>query len=225
MEWWIIVCWGGLVGWDSSSFPQAMISRPLPAAVLLGLALGQPLAGAIIGVVVEAYSFSALPIGAARYPEAGTAAVAATGAYVLVTDAVAAPHLLFVAIVFTLAWEHVGGASVGLMRRLNERLAAPPTDVGSLEPSWVTRRHLAALGIDLLRALLVTTAGTVLAVGLLLVTERGWGLTADVGFGLLAAGAAGMLGAALMLFGGWAERRLSFLLGLVCGVALLLLLP
>ena len=72
---------GGIVGLDATSFPQAMLSRPLVAGALAGLVFHRPLEGMLIGAVIEIFDLSNLPIGAARYPDSGTATVAGVGAF------------------------------------------------------------------------------------------------------------------------------------------------
>src|SRR5690606_8090213 len=76
-----VALWGGMVGLDAASFPQVMISRPLVAATVTGLLAGRPADGLLLGVILEAFALLILPVGAARYPESGTGAVAAAGAY------------------------------------------------------------------------------------------------------------------------------------------------
>ncbi|HZG42780.1 MAG TPA: PTS sugar transporter subunit IIC, partial [Longimicrobium sp.] len=61
---------GGVLALDATSFGQFMLSRPLIAAVLAGIATGSAQAGIVIGVLLEALQLAVLPVGAARYPEA-----------------------------------------------------------------------------------------------------------------------------------------------------------
>jgi mannose PTS system EIIC component len=63
-----IMLLGGFVALDATSFPQVMISRPLVAGALTGFVLGDPVAGALVGGLLEVFHLSVLPIGAARYP-------------------------------------------------------------------------------------------------------------------------------------------------------------
>lgn len=220
--WAAVLVWGGLVGVDATSFLQIMISRPFPAATLMGAALGQPMMGAIIGAVLEALSLTVLPIGAARYPESGTAAVAATAAYISVSGGTFVPALILVVILFALVWERVGGMSTVAMRRLNGRLAALPPGTEHVEPGWIVRRHLLCLGLDFARGALVSIVGYVAGALVLLAAYEAWSLGESAALGLLAAGATGMIAAALTLFGGLRERWLVFGIGLLCGVGLLL---
>ncbi|AMW04788.1 PTS sugar transporter subunit IIC [Gemmatimonas phototrophica] len=67
----------GVAGLDVVSFPQAMISRPIVAATLGGAFLGAPEAGLVCGTALECLALEALPVGASRYPEWGSASVVA----------------------------------------------------------------------------------------------------------------------------------------------------
>ncbi|MGH7481020.1 MAG: PTS sugar transporter subunit IIC [Longimicrobiales bacterium] len=222
MEWLVVLLWGGIVGLDATSFPQVMISRPLPAAALLGALIGEPLAGALIGGLVEVFSLSSLPMGAARYPESGTAAVAATGAYAVVATGVV-PPLVLLAVVFALGWERVTGGSVAVLRRVNERIAAVDPEQREVGAAWVTRRHLLALGLDFGRAASLTMIGWGFALVLLAAADGDWGFRTIAAFGALAIGGAALVGSVLPLFGRWSDRGLVFLLGLVLGIGLALL--
>jgi len=223
MSWLPLALWGALVGLDATAFPQAMISRPLVAATLTGLLLGRPLEGAVLGAILETFALPILPIGAARYPETGTAAVAATAAYAAATPDFHLPALLL-ATLFALAWEHAAGASVTLLRRLNERLAGTLPDRPAAGPRDIERRHLAALSLDALRGATTTLLGALAGSLLLRTFAAGWTLHPTAPAAALAAATTAMLAAALHLFGGWTERKKPFTLGLLCGLALLLLL-
>src|SRR5690625_2015163 len=150
MTWLWVAGWGGLVGVDATSFAQLMLSRPLVAAPVTAAFFGRPLEGLVLGVILELFALPILPIGAARYPESGTAAVAATAAY-CAGSPIGSPEALLIAVVFALGWERITGASVTGIRRVNERLvAAGPLGAGRLEA-----RHLLALGLDLVRGVAV----------------------------------------------------------------------
>jgi mannose PTS system EIIC component len=223
MSWLAVAAWGGLVGLDSSSFAQFMISRPLPAATVTGLLLGRPLEGLALGLVLEAFALLILPIGAARYPESGTGAVAATAAYVWAAPAGVSAPLLLMAVVFGLGWERVAGSSVTALRRANERIIGDPSgDAWPRTAAALERRHAAALGLDLARGSGLALGGALIGMVVLQVAAPLWRAGTDWPLAVLAVAGSAMLGAALPLFGGWSERRLAFLLGVVCGCALLL---
>ena len=205
---------GGVLALDGTSVGQFMLSRPLIAAGLAGIATGSLQAGIVIGVLLEALQLAVLPVGAARYPEAAPAAVAAAAAYA--GAAVDAPVALMAAVVFSMAWGRVGGATVEWLRRTNVGIAVPAE--GPLSPGEVERRHLRAVGLDFARGAAVTIVG-LLVLGTLLETlgwipfQEHWTRPA------LALSAAGALASSLRLFG---RRRLPlFLAGAAAGLGVL----
>lgn len=220
MNWLALAVFGGIVGLDGTSFPQIMISRPLVAATLGGLATGHPGVGAAVGVVVEAFHLAILPIGASRYPEAGTAAAAAAFALAAV-GAGAGPVALLLTLGFALAWGRIAAVSVGITRHINERLVLGPArtvTVGEVE-----RKHMAAMAFDFIRGGLITVAGAAIAWGYLWVvlsSLRADATLAQAGLTIVLSGAAA---GALTIFGGLKERRLSFLSGAAIGTILVLL--
>ena len=141
MNWLAVSSFGGLVGLDATSFAQTMISRPLMAATLTGIISGRPVEALFLGSILELFAVVILPVGAARYPESGTAAVAATAAY-LSTTSVFSPAIVLLAVLFALLWEHVGGASVVWTRRFNERLVVLDSSKGERSFDRILeRRH------------------------------------------------------------------------------------
>ena len=69
---------GGLIGLDRTAVGQFMISQPIVAAPLTGWMLGDPIAGIIIGVVLELIWVLDMPIGAFVPADATISAVSAT---------------------------------------------------------------------------------------------------------------------------------------------------
>lgn len=224
MNWLAVGLLGGAVGMDATSFPQSMISRPVVSASLTGWLLGHPVEGVILGMVLEAFALVILPIGAARHPEAGTAAVAATAAYTGAVDPTAGANavLLLLAVVFALAWEWVAAFSVTGLRKFNGRLVRLPAGATRLDRA-ITRRHLLGLALDFGRGTGVVLLGAFVGMLALAWLAPRMALPAGMGFGVLAAAGAAMIAALLPLFGGWSGRRLIFLLGVLCGSALLVL--
>lgn len=221
MNWPLVGLIGGLVGVDATSFPQVMISRPLVAGTLAGWALGDPAAGALLGALHELFGLSVLPVGAARYPEPGTATVAAT-AGLLAAQTAAAPiwPALLLAVAFALAWERVAGSSVVLYRRGIERVLFAPGADGARP---LQRRHVFVLLLDCVRAAFVALLGGALAavfIGALAPRIALPALAVQAGIAI-AAGAA--LGGTIGIFGGWPQRRASLILGALTGCGLLLL--
>jgi mannose/fructose/N-acetylgalactosamine-specific phosphotransferase system component IIC len=162
-----------LTGVDSASFAQAMISRPIVAAPLAGLLLGDPISGMWAGAVLEILSLRQLPIGANRGWDTGPAAVAAAAAAVAWTEG---PAALLVAVAFGVVVGWLGSWSVHGLRHLNARLVAgEAAAMGS--PMRLTARHLSALALDLLRAAGLTGAAVlcfILLAGVLADVPPGW---------------------------------------------------
>lgn len=73
-----LVVWGTVVALDLATAPQGLLSRPLVAATVTGALLGDVRLGLLVGATLELYALDVLPVGAARYPDLGTAAVSAT---------------------------------------------------------------------------------------------------------------------------------------------------
>ena len=220
MNWLLLGIAGGFIGLDATSFPQAMISRPLVAATIAGWLMGDAAAGAVLGVILEVLTFVVLPVGASRYPESGTAAAAAGAAFVAAGGSTGDTPLLLMAALFALGWERVTGMSVVLGRQANERLveqiAASPAPARA-----VVRTHTLALAIDYLRGVACVTIGALAGVLLLGFFGPRFHVPADATAGVIAIAACAMLGAGLTLFGGWRERRLAFGLGILCGLLLM----
>lgn len=159
---WLLL-WGTFVGLDLISWPQVMIARPLVAGIIAGQIVGDVAAGATVGAVLELFALEVLPVGAARYPDYGVAAVAATAA------ASGAPDVfgLGPGILLGLAVAYLGQGSIHAARRRNAvevRAEAAALDAG--DPDAIRRVHMRGLGRDALRALIVTAVGLLGALAL-----------------------------------------------------------
>ena len=182
----------------------------------------------MIGFILETFSLISLPIGAARYPETGTAAVAATGAYMAAVGpglaAGAEPGVaagaLVIAVAFGFAWEWVAGETVVLQRRSNGQLL---TRQGTLGGDQLQRAHISAMSMDFARGAIVASTGALTGYGLLWVLGGEWGLPRTATLGVLTLLVATMVGTTLPLFGGARARRISWALGVAVGLALVVL--
>lgn len=223
MNWLALGAFGGMVGLDATSFAQTMISRPLVAATVTGLIMGRPGDALLLGAILELFALVILPVGAARYPEAGTAAVASTAAC-LVVSPIMSPSIILLGVLFSLLWEHVGGVSVVLGRRFNERYATLDgiSDTRELDRQ-LERRQFLAMGVDFLRAVVVTLVGAYLGSFAVRALSQLWMLDVVVAPAILSIGIACMVAAALPLFGGFRAQKIAFGLGLTCGLLILLL--
>jgi mannose/fructose/N-acetylgalactosamine-specific phosphotransferase system component IIC len=221
MNWLAIALFGGFAGLDTTSFPQVMISRPLVTGALTGVLFGRPAEGLALGFIVEAFALIVLPVGAARYPESGTATVAATSAYMAATTAGLAPGALALSVAFALGWEWVAGVTVVLHRRGNGRILLGPAGVPARQ---LERKHLAAMTTDFLRGAAITLGGALLGYGLLMALLPLWELGSELTLAVLAVLVATMIGTAVPLFGGLRARRIALAAGLCVGFLLAVVL-
>ncbi|MGH7571287.1 MAG: PTS sugar transporter subunit IIC [Gemmatimonadota bacterium] len=120
LEWFILAAIGAVIFLDAWPIGQTMLSRPIVTGPLAGLALGAPGEGAFWGAVFEAVYLGVLPVGAARYPDAGLAALVGTAVAVAVEGTEAAGYLVAVAI----AAGELGERATRIQRRWNGRVAA-----------------------------------------------------------------------------------------------------
>jgi PTS system mannose-specific IIC component len=67
-----------LAGIDRTAAMQFMVSRPIVAAPVTGLVLGEPLVGLQVGVLIELLWLGRLPVGAAIPPDDTQIAVGGT---------------------------------------------------------------------------------------------------------------------------------------------------
>lgn len=191
---WILLCLlGGWTAVDGASWGQFMISRPLVAAVAGGAIVGAPAQAAQLGVVLEALHLRVLPIGAARYPESGPAAVVGGAA----SAVLAGTSGLLTVTIFVLTWEWLGGETVRQLRNWNP----PAPESHGLTPTLVEREHIRAIGLDFGRGVLLVLAGLPLLLGIAVSTEpllAGYGNTSGL---LLAAALAAGIASAVAMFG------------------------
>jgi PTS system mannose-specific IIC component len=148
----------GVVGLDVVSFPQAMISRPIVAATLGGAMVGAPVAGLVCGAALECLALEALPVGASRYPEWGSAsvvagAVAATGATARAMPLVGA-FAVAVALGIATAW--IGGLTMIRHRQIIASFARPRLDqLAAGNRNTVVGLQVFGMTLDLVRAALL----------------------------------------------------------------------
>jgi mannose/fructose/N-acetylgalactosamine-specific phosphotransferase system component IIC len=222
MNWLAVGLLGGVAGVDATSFAQTMVSRPFIAATLTGVLAGRPEEGAILGAMLELFALVILPVGAARYPESGTAAVAATAAY-MGTTTIMSPAVMLIAVLFALVWERIAGWSVILDRRFNEQFVALAPLSSAKPDRELEWRHLAAITVDFIRAFAITAAGAAVGTLALRSVAQLWSMNAVIAPAILSIGLSCMAGAALPLFGGMRARKAALLAGIVCGSLILLL--
>ena len=108
---------GSVLGLDTVSFPQAMLSRPLVAATLGGTLIGSPMSGLLAGAALELIAVETLPFGASRYPEWGSASV--VGGAIFASHPEHPPGAMTLAIVAALATAWFGGWTMVKLRQRN----------------------------------------------------------------------------------------------------------
>jgi mannose/fructose/N-acetylgalactosamine-specific phosphotransferase system component IIC len=216
-----LACLGAVVALDATSFGQLMLSRPLVAGTLAGAIVGMPLEGALIGAFLEAVSLGILPVGAAKYPETGTAAVAAAGTLGL-SAAAPLPGTLLLVLMYGVILQRVFGATVIAGRYLNERLVhAGEIEVRANADRAIERRHLTSMLVDVLRGAIATALALLVGVPLLRLAVTYSALPSQVAALAVAAAAAALLAGPARMFS--ESRRIVYflLLGALCGSALL----
>ncbi|MBY0489242.1 MAG: PTS sugar transporter subunit IIC [Gemmatimonadaceae bacterium] len=216
----------GVVGLDVVSFPQAMISRPIVAATIGGAFAGVPIAGLICGAVLECLALEALPVGASRYPEWGSASVAA-GAIA----AGGAPGGVFpnagalavsVAVGIGAAW--LGGWTMVKHRQLIARFARPRLDqLAAGQRNTVIGLQVFGMTADLIRGALVGGTVFLLASPIATRVRAGFDLRDDIVRAAIVTGVAGVAAAAVWKdFHAISGTRRLFLVSLAVGTLLVI---
>ena len=208
---------GAVLGLDTVSFPQAMLSRPLVAATLGGALAGSPANGLLVGAALELIALETLPFGASRYPEWGSAS--AVGGALFASSPSPPAGALSLAIVTAVATAWVGGWSMVQLRLLNARLGArsrAALDAGAR--GAVIGLQLKGLVGDLVRGFLLTLAAAAVFAPLTRASLALWSVDARVSRAIAVAIAASVAGgAAWKLFHGSTPARWAFVSGVVAG--------
>lgn len=213
---------GAIIGLDVVSFPQAMISRPIVAATIAGLVLGEPAGGLLVGATLELIALETLPVGASRYPEWGSASVVGGALFALRPTHPAGA--LTVAVLGALATAWVGGWSMYVIRRFNGVIARrwiPTLGLGSGRA--VIAIQTAGIAADFARGGILTLLAMVAFHPLLNAILGVWSVDARLSRAVVVAAAAAVAaGAAWKLFHNTPGARWYFAGGLVVGLLLLL---
>jgi PTS system mannose-specific IIC component len=210
---------GGLLGLDTVSFPQAMLSRPIVGASLAGAILGDPWAGLLVGATLELFAVETLPFGASRYPEWGSAGVVGGALFAKASYGFDAGRLT-TTVLAALAVAWVGGWSMVQVRKLNAHWARNRHDaVASGSRRTVIGLQVAGLGADFTRGLILTALALLAIVPLQVLTLQAWGTSAPLSRAMVA-GAAGAvsLGAVWKLFHAVPWFAWHFMIGLAAGL-------
>ena len=211
---------GAVLGLDTVSFPQAMLSRPLVAATLGGAMAGSPLDGLLIGAALELIALETLPFGASRYPEWGSASVVGGALFASVPAQPAGSSALAIIAALATAW--FGGWTMVKLRQLNARWAShsqQALDAGAR--GAVIGLQLWCVTADLLRGFLLTIAAAAVFAPLTELSLAHWAIDARLSRAVAVAVATAVAaGAAWKLFHGSIPARWLFATGLVVGLVL-----
>jgi PTS system mannose-specific IIC component len=211
---------GGVLGLDTVSFPQAMLSRPIVGATLAGAVVGDASSGLLIGAALELFAVETLPFGASRYPEWGSAAVAGGALFTKAAYGFDAGRLTTsVLIALLMAW--IGGWSMVQVRKLNAMWARNRHEaVARGTRGTVIGLQVAGIAADLVRGIVLTAIGLVVFAPLQTAMLQSWGSSAPLSRAVVV-GAAGAvsLGAAYKLFHAVPGFAWQFAVGLAAGLA------
>jgi PTS system mannose-specific IIC component len=192
---------GGLVGVDSVTWLQAMISRPIVAGTIGGALVGGPAAGFLVGAFLELLSFRHPPYGAARYPDVATASLIAGAGYAAAGGSGLGSLLLVLVAGWGIGW--IGTRSVQALRAFNTRLAADSAYLAR-KPARIEIRQRLGIALDGFRAALLTASFTIPVALLATFANRFTGRWegGSVAAGLVVVGLAGVVGAGSRTIGG-----------------------
>lgn len=211
---------GAVLGLDTVSFPQAMLSRPLVAATLGGALVGSPGSGLLAGAVLEFIALETLPFGASKYPEWGSASVVGGALYGSTPDPGAGATTLAILAALATAW--VGGWTMVQLRQRNARWAArsqAALDAGAR--GTVISLQLRGLTADLARGGVLTAVAIATFEPLHEASLALWTVDARVSRAVAVGTALSVaVAAAWKLFHGSMPARWLFVAGVVAGFAL-----
>jgi len=211
---------GAVLGLDTVSFPQAMLSRPLVAATLGGALVGSPVGGLLVGATLELIALETLPFGASRYPEWGSASV--VGGALYGSSPLPAAGALTLALLASLATAWIGGWTMVRLRQWNGRSAARAQ--GALSAGargTVIGLQLRGMTADLVRGAILTVVAVLAFEPLNVASLALWTVDARVSRAVAVGTALSVaIAASWKLFHGSMTARWMFPVGLVLGMAL-----
>lgn len=212
---------GAIIGLDVVSFPQAMISRPIVAATVAGLLLGDPAGGLLVGATLELIALETLPVGASRYPEWGSASVVGGALFALRPGPMSGA--LTMAVLGALATAWIGGWTMYVIRRFNGAIARrwiPTLGLGSGRA--VIAIQTAGITADFVRGGLLALVAMLALNWLTRATVGFWSLDARLSRALVVGSAAAVAaGAVWKLFHNTPGARWYLAGGLAIGLLLL----
>jgi PTS system mannose-specific IIC component len=217
----------GVMGLDVVSFPQAMISRPIVAATIAGAFFGAPVAGLVCGAALECLALEALPVGASRYPEWGSASVVAgaVAAHGVTGLSLPRPGPFTVAVAVGIAVAWIGGWTMVQHRRMIASFARPRLDrLAEGHRSTVVGLQVFGMTADLARAALLGLIAYPPARWFASWCDAHWSVPENVTRAIVVAGVAAVAATAVWKdFHAISGTRRLFLLSLAVGTALVVI--
>jgi len=155
----------GLLAVERKAFLQAMISRPLIAGTLIGLALGEPGAGLALGAALELFFLGGVNLGAPLPDNELLSAVAAAscGCALAQRSSLPVTAALAVAVLVSLPLAKLGKYGDEVSERVNAWAAAHAERQGQVK----TRLRYNLFGLWMPFAMTAAAAGTGIALGAL----------------------------------------------------------
>ena len=211
---------GAVLGLDTVSFPQAMLSRPLVAATLGGALVGSPVGGLLVGATLELIALETLPFGASRYPEWGSASV--VGGALYGSSPLPAAGALTLALLAALATAWIGGWTMVRLRQRNGRSAARAQQaLNAGARGTVIGLQLRGMTNDLIRGAILTALAVLAFAPLNEASLAVWTVDARVSRAVAVGTALSVaIAASWKLFHGSVTARWMFPVGLVIGIAI-----
>ncbi|MGH7695194.1 MAG: PTS sugar transporter subunit IIC [Gemmatimonadaceae bacterium] len=168
-----VVLAGAAVGFDTVSFPQAMLSRPIVASTLGGAIAGSASLGLLCGAILECFALETLPVGASRYPEWGSASV--VGGALFADAPAGAVGALVISVIVGLSGAWLGGWSMVRLRTMNAQRARRNHEaVARGDARVIEGLQFSGLLADLLRGAALTAVLLGLSLPLRDLASRGW---------------------------------------------------
>jgi len=212
---------GAVLGLDTVSFPQAMLSRPIVAATLGGTLMGSPVSGLLLGATLELIALETLPFGASRYPEWGSASV--VGGALLASSTQPPAGALTLAMFAALATAWIGGWTMVRLRWRNAKWAErnkPALTAGAR--GTVIGLQLRGMTADLARGFLLSAVSFLVFAPLREASLALWSVDARVSRAAAVGVALSVaVAAAWKLFHGSTPARVTFVAGLAVGFLVL----
>lgn len=210
----LLLVWGTVAALDLVSVPQLLLTRPITAATVAGWLVGDVAGGLRVGVILELFALDVLPVGAARYPDYGPAAVTAAVAAAGRGAWEVGPAILLALLVGSL-----GARTLPPLRHANARAMRSLLGAdGAVDAGALVALQRGSILRDVVRGAGLTVTGLILALALRQIALPPSAMTlstAAVVGGGLAAVAGGALRGALR------DARLRWLVaGLAAGAAL-----